>query len=106
MNIKSQKDFFAGLMFLLVGLAFAWGAGSYSIGTGARMGPRYCPMDLGVLLAVLGLIVAITALVICSALLLLSAFWHDVRAWLVQMLPEGIQTRLPVTQTAIPQPAS
>ena len=30
----------------------------------------------------------------------------QVRAWLVQMLPEGIQTRLPVTQTAIPQPAS
>jgi hypothetical protein len=50
--------------------------------------------------------VAITALVIGSALLLLSAFWHDVRAWLVQMLPEGVQTRLPVTQTATPQPAS
>lgn len=50
--------------------------------------------------------VAITALVIGSALLLLSAFWHDVRARLVQMLPEGVQTRLPVTQSAIPQPAS
>ena len=64
MRIKSQKDFFAGLMFLLVGLAFAWGAGSYSIGTGARMGPGYFPMVLGVLLAVLGLIVTITALVV------------------------------------------
>jgi hypothetical protein len=64
MQIKSQKDFFAGLMFLLVGLAFAWGAGSYSIGTGARMGPGYFPMVLGVLLAVLGLIVTITALVV------------------------------------------
>ena len=49
MRIKSQKDFFAGLMFLLVGLAFAWGAGSYSVGTGARMGPGYFPMVLGVL---------------------------------------------------------
>ena len=64
MRIKSQKDFFAGLMFLLVGLAFAWGAGSYSIGTGARMGPGYFPMVLGVLLAVLGLIVTITALIV------------------------------------------
>ena len=64
MRIKSQKDFFAGLMFLLVGLAFAWGAGSYSIGTGARMGPGYFPTVLGVLLAVLGLIVTITALVV------------------------------------------
>lgn len=50
--------------------------------------------------------VAITALVIGSALLLLSAFWHDVRAKLVQMLPEGLQARLPVTQTAILRPAS
>jgi hypothetical protein len=67
MQIKSQKDFFAGLMFLLVGLAFAWGSGSYSIGTGARMGPGYFPMVLGVLLAVLGLIVTITALVVETA---------------------------------------
>ena len=64
MRIKSQKDFFSGLMFLLVGMAFAWGAGNYSIGTGARMGPGYFPMVLGVLLAVLGLIVTITALVV------------------------------------------
>ncbi len=64
MRIKSQKDFFAGLMFLLVGLAFAWGASSYSVGTGARMGPGYFPMVLGVLLSVLGLIVTLTALVV------------------------------------------
>jgi hypothetical protein len=64
MRIKSQKDFFAGLMFLLVGLAFAWGAGSYSVGTGARMGPGYFPMVLGVLLAGLGLIITLTALVV------------------------------------------
>ena len=64
MRIKSQKDFFAGLMFLLVGLAFVWGAGSYSVGTGARMGPGYFPMVLGVLLAGLGLIVTLTALVV------------------------------------------
>jgi hypothetical protein len=64
MRIKSQKDFFAGRMFLLVGLAFAWGAGSYSVGTGARMGPGYFPMVLGVLLAGLGLIVTLTALVV------------------------------------------
>ena len=64
MRIKSQKDFLSGLMFLLVGIAFAWGAGSYSIGTGARMGPGYFPMVLGVLLAGLGLIITITSLVV------------------------------------------
>ena len=51
-------------MCLLVGLAFAWGAGSYSVGPGARMGPGYFPMVLGVLLSVLGLIVTLTALVV------------------------------------------
>ena len=64
MRIKSQKDFFSGLMFLLVGIAFAWGAGSYSVGTGARMGPGYFPMVLGVLLAGLGLIITITSMVV------------------------------------------
>jgi len=67
MRIKSQKDFFSGLMFLLVGIAFAWGAGSYSVGTGARMGPGYFPMVLGVLLAGLGLIITITSLVVETA---------------------------------------
>lgn len=52
--IKSQKDFFSGLMFAIIGAGFAWGATSYSVGTGARMGPGYFPMLLGILLAVLG----------------------------------------------------
>lgn len=50
--------------------------------------------------------VAITALVIGSALLLLSAFWHDVRTRLVHMLPESLQAKLPVTQSVSLQPAS
>lgn len=55
MKIKSQKDFFSGVMFLVIGLAFAIGASNYTIGTGARMGPGYFPMILGVLMAILGL---------------------------------------------------
>ena len=42
--IKSQKDFFSGLMFMVVGGLFAWGATSYSVGTAARMGPGYFPL--------------------------------------------------------------
>ena len=64
MNIKSQKDFFAGLMFMGVGVAFAWGATSYSIGTGARMGPGYFPLLLGVMLALLGVAITFNALVV------------------------------------------
>lgn len=64
MNIKSQKDFFSGLMFMGVGVAFAWGASSYTLGSGARMGPGYFPLALGVLLAVLGGIITFKALVV------------------------------------------
>ena len=64
MNIKSQKDFFSGLMFTAVGVAFAWGATKDSLGTGARMGPGYFPMMLGVLMAVLGGVITFKAMVI------------------------------------------
>ncbi len=64
MNIKSQKDFFSGLMFMGVGVAFAWGASSYNVGNGARMGPGYFPLVLGILLAFLGGIITFKALVV------------------------------------------
>lgn len=64
MQIKSQKDFFSGLMFMAVGVAFAWGATTYNVGTGARMGPGYFPLVLGVLLAVLGVVIALKAMVV------------------------------------------
>jgi hypothetical protein len=64
MKIKSQKDFFAGLMFLVVGIAFAWGATNYTVGTGARMGPGYFPLMLGVLLALIGAGVLFESLVV------------------------------------------
>ena len=57
MKIKSQKDFWSGLMFVVVGLAFAWGATSYSFGSSARPGPAYFPFGLGVLTAVMGAVV-------------------------------------------------
>lgn len=67
MNIKSQKDFFSGLMFMSVGAAFAWGATKYSVGTGARMGPGYFPLMLGVLLAGLGSVITFKSLVVETA---------------------------------------
>lgn len=62
MKIKSQKDFFAGLMFVGVGIAFAWGAASYKVGSAARMGPGYFPLMLGILMTILGLAITFKAL--------------------------------------------
>ncbi len=53
-RIGNQKDFFSGVMFVVAGAAFAIGATNYTIGEGARMGPGYFPLMLGILLAVLG----------------------------------------------------
>ena len=49
---------------------------------------------------------ALAAFVIGSALLLLSAFWHNVRRAVVRPLPPGLQARLPVLdRQAIPAAA-
>lgn len=64
LSIKNQKDFWSGLMFLIIGIAFAWGATSYSFGSSARPGPGYFPFGLGLLLAILGAVEVIKALAI------------------------------------------
>jgi hypothetical protein len=62
LDIKHPRDFWAGLMFLAVGVAFAWGATAYSFGASARPGPGYFPFGLGVLLALLGAVEVFQAL--------------------------------------------
>ena len=51
--------------------------------------------------------VALTALVIGSALLLLSAYWHQARRMVVNQLPGALQARLPtVDRVVMAQPAA
>ena len=51
--------------------------------------------------------IALTALVIGSALLLLSAFWHQARAAIVRPLPESLRKKLPmIDRPAITQQAA
>ena len=64
MKIKSEKDFWSGLMFLAVGVGFAWGATHYSFGSAARPGPAYFPFGLGILMALLGALILFKSLVI------------------------------------------
>lgn len=66
MKIKSEKDFWSGLMFMLVGVGFAIGALNYNFGSSARPGPAYFPFGLGVLTAVLGALLLFKALTIES----------------------------------------
>ncbi len=64
MKIKSQKDFWSGLMFIAVGIGFAWGATTYSFGSSARPGPGYFPFGLGILQAALGAFLLFESLVV------------------------------------------
>lgn len=64
MKIKSQKDFWSGLMFVATGIGFAWGATNYSFGVSARPGPGYFPFGLGILMALLGAFILFESLVV------------------------------------------
>ncbi|WP_025137461.1 tripartite tricarboxylate transporter TctB family protein [Achromobacter sp. DH1f] len=57
MQLRNRQDFWSGVMFIALGLGFAWQASSYQMGTAARMGPGYFPFWLGIVLALLGAIV-------------------------------------------------
>jgi hypothetical protein len=63
-KIKSQKDFWSGLMFVVIGIAFAWGATNYSFGASARPGPGFFPFGLGVIMAILGAFIVFESLVV------------------------------------------
>jgi Tripartite tricarboxylate transporter TctB family len=58
MHVRAWKDFWSGLFFVAVGLAFALLSRNYSLGVPQRMGPAYFPMLLGGALALLGLFIA------------------------------------------------
>ncbi len=64
MKVHSQKDFTSGLLFSAFGVAFAWGATTYNVGTGARMGPGYFPLIVGVLIAFLGALITARSLIV------------------------------------------
>lgn len=70
MKIGHPKDFWGGVLFAIIGLLFALVARGlkfgdaalipgYAMGTPARMGPGFFPFYLGVMLFVLGVVIAV-----------------------------------------------
>jgi hypothetical protein len=57
-----QREFIAGVAFLLFGVSFLIVAVNYPMGTAMRMGPGYFPVLLGLILAGIGVLIAIGAL--------------------------------------------
>jgi putative tricarboxylic transport membrane protein len=64
MRIRSPKDFWAGLIFVAIGMAFILGARHYRLGDMHRMGPGMFPSLVGALLALLGAVIALRSFVL------------------------------------------
>jgi putative tricarboxylic transport membrane protein len=60
-SIRNPKDFWAGTLFVAIGIATVVYGARYALGTAARMGPGYFPRILGLLLVALGGILALRA---------------------------------------------
>lgn len=64
MHLKNPKDFWSGIMFAGIGIAFAVivKVFEYPMGTASRMGPGFFPFYLGVILGVLGIAIVVESL--------------------------------------------
>ena len=58
---KRSRDYAGGMLMTAIGLAAAFQGSSYQLGTLERMGPGFFPTALGVILAAVGLAIAVSA---------------------------------------------
>jgi hypothetical protein len=58
---KIKRDYYAGALMILIGLIAAQDGTHYAMGTLRQMGPGYFPIALGVILIILGMLIAGTA---------------------------------------------
>ncbi len=61
-HVKHPQDFWAGILFLLVGALAVWFGRDYAFGTATKMGPGYLPAVLSWMLIGLGVFLAGRAL--------------------------------------------
>ncbi len=59
MDLRRNKDFLAGLLFILIGALAVVFARDYPMGSAMRMGPGYFPTILGGILFLLGVYVMV-----------------------------------------------
>ncbi len=57
----NRKDYYGGALMVLIGLAAVYGGTDYHIGSLSHMGPGFFPAALGGLLALTGVLIAISA---------------------------------------------
>jgi hypothetical protein len=65
--IRSEKEFWAGLIYIFFGASAIIVGRDYPMGTAFRMGPAYFPTILGGLLVVIGAVAVIRSFVVAGA---------------------------------------
>ena len=63
-RVKNPQDFWAGLLFLVVGCLALWFGRNYAFGTATRMGPGYLPTVLSWALLLIGVLLSLRAFVL------------------------------------------
>lgn len=58
---KHNRDYYGGALMLLLGLGALFQGMTYQVGTLSHMGPGFFPTALGAILALIGLIIIVTA---------------------------------------------
>lgn len=61
LTTKRGRDYVGGVLMIALGLGAAWQGSTYEIGKMSRMGPGFFPVALGVILALAGIAIAVTA---------------------------------------------
>lgn len=62
LELRNNKDFWAGVMFFATGAIAVFAARNYPIGTTLRMGPGYFPILLGGIMIAFGLVIMLKGL--------------------------------------------
>ena len=112
LGVTRGDDIGSGAAILVVGIYIAFGLIALAIDRRALLvsALAYVLFAMTQLFRTFGAVelnVALTAFVIGSALLLLSAFWQNARAAVVGLLPDNLANQLPATVRPVsPQPAS
>jgi len=60
-SLKAKKDYYGGALMVIIGLIAVYAGLDYRTGTPARMGPGFFPVAIGALLALTGLLIAVSA---------------------------------------------
>ena len=63
-RVQSPKDFWTGLIYLVVGAGVIFIARNYSVGTASRMGPGYFPLTLAGLLIIFGVVAVVRSFLV------------------------------------------